>query len=253
MLLGEPPRTPYDLNFSLFGIPVRVHPLFWLVALILGYNGLSDVGSVVTWIIAVFLVIIVHEFGHALTMQAYGFQPWITLYGMGGQASYNPGYGSYQSRGSGPLGQILICLAGPGAGFLLVGVLCLGLILAGHGRDIAIYSIGQIPILPQLRQFPVARIGILLNDVFFIGIFWGLLNLLPIYPLDGGQIAREILLKANPRDGIQQSLWLSVFAAAGMAIFGYVQWNSVFMALFFGYLAFTSYSTLEAYRGRGPW
>ncbi len=252
MLLGEPPRTPYDLNFSLFGIPVRVHPLFWLVTLILGYNN-SDLGSVVTWVIAVFLVIVVHELGHAMTMQAYGFQPWITLYGLGGQASYTPGYGSYQRRGSGPLGQILICLAGPGAGFLLVGVLCLGLTLAGFGRDIVLLSIGQIPIVPQLIQFPVARVGYLLNDVFFIGVFWGLLNLLPIYPLDGGQVAREILLKANPQMGIQQSLWLSIFAAVAMAIFGYVQWGSPFMAMFFGYLAFASYSTLEAYRGRGPW
>jgi len=252
MFLGEPPRTPYDLNFSLFGIPVRVHPLFWLVTLLLGYNS-TDLGSVVSWVIAVFVVIIIHELGHALTMRAYGFQPWITLYGLGGQASYTPGYGSYQRRGSGPLAQILISLAGPAAGFLLVGVLLLGLILAGFGPDIRIYTLGHIPILPQLHQFPIERIRDLLNDVFCIGIFWGLLNLLPIYPLDGGQVAREILVSANPQLGIQQSLWLSVFAAIGMAIYGYTQWQSAFMALFFGYLAFTSYSTLEAYRGRGPW
>ena len=36
MLLGSPEVTPYDLRFRLFRIPIRVHPLFWLIMLILG-------------------------------------------------------------------------------------------------------------------------------------------------------------------------------------------------------------------------
>ena len=40
---------------------------------------LGDVASVLTWIIAVFLSILVHELGHALAMRAYGFRPWIVL------------------------------------------------------------------------------------------------------------------------------------------------------------------------------
>ena len=36
MLLNEPPRTRGDIHFVLFGFPVRIHPLFWLVALLLG-------------------------------------------------------------------------------------------------------------------------------------------------------------------------------------------------------------------------
>ena len=31
-MLAEPNRTPYDLNFRLFGFRVRVHPLFWLIS-----------------------------------------------------------------------------------------------------------------------------------------------------------------------------------------------------------------------------
>ena len=114
MLIGEPPRTPYDLNFSLLGIPVRVHPFFWLVALMLNYR-LGDVASVLTWIAAVFLAILVHELGHASVMRAYGFRPWITLYGFGGLASYDQGQ-AYRSKGSGPLGQVLICSGGSGSG-----------------------------------------------------------------------------------------------------------------------------------------
>ena len=234
MLLGEPPRTQADLNFSLFGIPVRVHPLFWLVTLILGYQS-GDVPSVMTWIVAVFLSILVHEMGHAAVMRAYGFHPWITLYGMGGLASYDQGY-SFRSKGTEPLGQVLICLAGPVAGFLLAAFMVLGVILANHAHVV-----------------PNARVANLLDNMLFICVVWGVVNLLPIYPLDGGQIAREILLKLNSREGIRWSLLLSILAAGMMAAVGFIQWQSWFVALFFGYLAYTSYATLQAYSGRNPW
>jgi stage IV sporulation protein FB len=248
MLIGEPPRTQYDLNFSLLGIPVRVHPLFWLVALMLNYR-LGDVASVLTWIAAVFLAILVHELGHALVMRAYGFRPWITLYSFGGLASYDQGQ-AYRSKGSGPLGQVLICLAGPVAGFLLAAVLVLGLMLAGYGFRLVFGSPFGVDL--DVLGLPNVRLAILLYYIFFICVFWGMINLLPIYPLDGGQIAREILLKVSPRDGIRQSLMLSILAAGAMALFGLTR-QEWFIGIFFGYLAYASYTTLEAYRGRNPW
>lgn len=250
MLLGEPPRTQYDLNFSLVGIPVRVHPLFWLVALILGAHSLSDAGSVLTWIIAVFLSIMVHELGHSLVMRAYGFRPWITLYGLGGQAAYDQG-AAYRSKGSGSLGQIVICLAGPAAGFLLAAVLVLGLMAAGYGDGI--FFVKPFGLRPVVLGLPSDRIADLINQIFFITIMWGMINLLPVYPLDGGQIAREILLVLNPHEGLRQSLMLSIFTAIGMAAVGILQWHSLFVAMLFGFLAFESYTALAAYRGRNPW
>ena len=250
MLIGEPPRTPYDLNFLLLGIPVRIHPFFWLAGLLLGPRQ-GGPPAIFLWIAAVFLAILVHEFGHALVMRAYGFRPWITLYGFGGLASYDQGQ-TFRSKGSGPLGQVLICLAGPAAGFLLAALLVLGLVLAGHGDDLVVVHVWRWVILPWLIQFPNEHLADLINNLFQICVLWGVVNLLPIYPLDGGQIAREILLKANPRDGIRQSLMLSILAAGAMALFGLTR-QDWFIAIFFGYLAYASYATLEAYRGRNPW
>ena len=136
MLLGEPPRTPYDLNFSLFGIPVRVHPLFWLVTLLLGYELAAMPPRCLTWIIAVFSAILVHEMGHALAMRAYGFQPWITLYGMGGLTAYDQGY-CVRLEGLGAAGtdpDLRWRVRWPA--FCWPAVLLAGLILAGHGSDI---------------------------------------------------------------------------------------------------------------------
>ena len=121
MLLGEPARTAGDLNFSLFGIPVRVHPFFWLITLFLGpiRSQRPDIlYAVLAWILAVFISILIHELGHALVQRAYGYRPWITLYGLGGLASYDPA-AVYQPRGSPTVRQILISAAGPGAGFLM--------------------------------------------------------------------------------------------------------------------------------------
>ena len=58
--------------------------------------------------------------------------------------------------------------------------------------------------------FESLDLNMLIFDLLFINIFWGLVNLLPVYPLDGGQIAREVLGLVNPADGLRQSLWLSV-------------------------------------------
>jgi membrane-associated protease RseP (regulator of RpoE activity) len=91
----------------------------------------------------------------------------------------------------------------------------------------------------------------LIVDLLYVNIFWGLVNLLPVYPLDGGQISQEVFQMVNPRDGLRQSLWLSVVVAAVVGVLAYLQWDQLFLALFFGYMAYTSYMTLSAYYGPG--
>ena len=49
-MFSEPPRTPYDLNFPLFGIPVRIHPWFWVAAVMLGANS-PDAVSLLLWVV----------------------------------------------------------------------------------------------------------------------------------------------------------------------------------------------------------
>ena len=42
------------------------------------------------WLAVVTVSILIHELGHAVAIRYYGYRPWITLYGLGGLASYNP-------------------------------------------------------------------------------------------------------------------------------------------------------------------
>lgn len=244
MLLGEPAPTQADLRFSIFGIPVRVHPFFWILGVLLVIRQEPDLKRLLIWLVVVFVSILVHELGHAFMVRFYGGRPWITLTAFGGLCSYQP-----LRRGT--LSNILISVAGPGAGFVLLAFVLAGL----HGAEYTVSPgrlFGLIP-APYIneQEFQSLNLYQLCHDLIFVNFGWGLLNLLPVYPLDGGQISRELFMLGNPREGIKQSLWLSIFTAGGLAFFAITQLNSVFMAMMFGYLGYSSWTTLQRYQGRG--
>ena len=251
MLLGEPQQTPWDLHFSLFGIPVRVHPFFWVVALLLGFGGSPQLIYLLVWVVAVFLAILVHELGHAMVMRSYGFSPTITLYGMGGMASYGSSFGS---RGPDTWGQVLISAAGPGAGFGLAAVIAALVQLAGSGVQLVLIF-NFLPYVVVTETIGSEVFTQFVQDVLYVCVFWGFVNLLPVYPLDGGHIARELLLRANPNTGIRQSLVLSVVSAVAVAAVALVvpEKPQFFLAIMFGFLAYFSYAALQSYRGGGRW
>jgi len=93
----EPSRTPYDLNFQFAGVPIRVHPLFWLATAILGASSLqadsaeSNAGmKLLVWLVVVFVSILIHELGHAFVMRYFGEVPHVVLYLFGGLAISDP-------------------------------------------------------------------------------------------------------------------------------------------------------------------
>lgn len=244
MFLADPPPSPYDLKFRLLGIPVRVHPMFWFVTLLLGLGGSPKLDQMLLWMGAVFVSIVVHEMGHALAARAHGWAPTITLYGFGGLASYRPTYHSTSSR-------LMISAAGPAAGFVFAAAILAGLILSGHRVDFEWPPEGRLPFHWELLA---SRQGnLLVFYLLYVNIFWGLVNLLPIYPLDGGQIARELLDVVSPSDGLRQSLWLSLSVAAVIAVLAVVRLHDNFLAFFFGYLGYLNYTAIQSTFGTGRW
>ncbi len=240
----DPGRTRWVLDFSIFRIPVRVHPFFWLVGLLLGARA-NDPAELIAWMIAFFVAILVHELGHAAAMRAYGFYPSITLYGLGGFTSFGEGAFFRQPRG---LPHIVILAAGPAAGFALAAVMVL--LIAAAGFEVVIrlgLPFGAIVAVRETVGSPA--FSSLINDLFFISVFWGIVNLLPVYPLDGGQIAREVLTAIRPDEGTRWSLMLSLLTATLMAVVAFVQWQSLFGAILFGYFAYLSYAMLTIHGG----
>ncbi len=253
-MLIEPSPTPYDLQFRLFGVPVRVHPFFWVTAVILGSRGFSGevqpMAQLLMWVAVVFVSILVHEMGHALAIRFYGWRPWITLYAFGGLASYEPGYSgyakSYSRRGNATTGQIIISLAGPIAGFLLAALVAAGLFAVG--RMSGFYLFGRPIILGRGGPIENPYLAILTFQLLAVNIYWGLLNLLPVYPLDGGKVSRELFTAFSRRDGYQNSLILSI--AVAVVIAGYAFLNrDIWLCILFGILAYQSYQLLQHHRG----
>ena len=245
MLFHSPTPTRFDLNFSILDIPVRVHPLFWLLAIFLGSSG--GLVSIVIWVFVVFVSILVHEMGHALAFRRYGIGSHIVLHFMGGLAipdstSWGAGFANIAPT---PRQQIVISLAGPMAGFLLAILVIFGVIFSG-GSIAVNFLLGFIPI-PQLTGLSIGgdALRLFIIMMLWVNIFWGLINLLPVYPLDGGQVARNVIIQYDPIDGARKSLWLSAITGAAIALAGFFFLNSVYMALLFGILAFQSYQSLS--------
>lgn len=251
----EPAPSQADIHFRILGFPVRIHPFFWLVTLVLGMQGTAEPKSVLIWVIAVTVSILIHELGHAVWQRRFGGHPRIVLHGVGGLAICDDCDRSSWT-------QIVISLAGPCAGFLFAVVVLLGIALVGHGIALLLGDHFQLKLgaiedptgLPLLgmtflwERFSSMHLNLMLQDLLWINVLWGVVNLLPIYPLDGGRIARELCLRGDVRGGIELSLQISVGAALAMAAVGLFAWRSLFTVLFFGYLAYSSYQTLHSYR-----
>ncbi len=147
------------------------------------------------------------------------------------------------------LADTVIALAGPCAGFLFAGVIFLGLALGGRSPHIGFDP--YMLVYTVWKPFPAQNVNLLLAQMQFINIFWGIINLLPIFPLDGGQVCRALLDKFDPHHGLQQSLIISVVTAVGMAALCFLRFHATFSAIFFGYMAFQNYMLLQQISGGG--
>jgi Zn-dependent protease len=251
-LFQVPGPTRYDLNFSIAGIPVRVHPLFWVLSFLFGFSA-NNILYTFIWVFAIFLSILIHELGHAFAFRYYGLRSSIVLHFMGGltvpeSVSWGSGWANIALR---PREEIVISLAGPFSGFLFAALIILGVVISGGSIGIN-WLLGFIP-LPTLGSLPFggAILSVLIYILLSVNVFWGLINLVPVYPLDGGNVARYALMERDPFDGVRRSLWVSVIAGGIMAVLSLFAFGSVYMALLFGFLAFQSYQTLQAqYGGR---
>ena len=246
MLFQTLPPTRYDLRFSIMGFRVRVHPLFWLVALLLGSSGALI--EIPIWIFVVFVSILIHELGHAFALRRYGIGSQIVLHAMGGLTipESTPWGAGWASVSPSPKQEIVVSLAGPFSGFLFAALVMLGVRLTG-GMLVTSKLFGLIPLpLTAIMPFGGTVLSVFITMLLWVNIFWGGFNLLPVFPLDGGQVARNILIQYDPYDGVRKSIWVSVIAGGIIALYGFIVMRSIYIALLFGLLAFQSYQSLQA-------
>jgi membrane-associated protease RseP (regulator of RpoE activity) len=87
--------------------------------------------------------------------------------------------------------------------------------------------------------------------LLWVNVFWGLINLIPVFPLDGGQVSRALFVEQDPWDGYRKSLWVSVIAGGVMAVVGLIFLGSIWLAFLFGILALQGYMEIQGRGGLG--
>jgi len=159
------------------GIDVRIHATFLLLLVWFGFvyfaeGGYAAMFTGLTFIILLFVCVLLHEFGHALAARAYGINtPDITLLPIGGIARL-------ERMPDKPWQELVVALAGPAVNV----VIAFGLYLV----------IGRFFGLGDLEELAEGR-GNLLTQLLSINVILVVFNLLPAFPMDGGRVLRALL------------------------------------------------------------
>lgn len=207
------------INFSILGIPVSVQPWFWITMAFIG-GGLHASNSqeiilVLVFIFAGFLSILVHELGHAVAIRKYGLPTSITLQAFGGYASYPSGRLDRKQS-------FIVTAAGPAVQFAM------GVVLIAVGRSL------EIP--------PGSLFGPFLTYLIWVSIIWAVLNCLPIYPMDGGQMLAAVL---GPRK--QRLVHLTgAIVAVVIGVAGYLFLGSLLLPIFMALFAWQNWQAYQA-------
>ncbi len=235
-MLSEPVRSPYDWQFFFLGFHVRVTWLFWLISAAWGYDWARVLHEayyrqqretpgmfalLLIWIGVSFVSILIHELGHSLAKRWYGISSYIVLYHFGG-LSITDGAGSWRRpHRRGHWDQVVISAAGPvfqmAFGLLVAAIaIAFGLTVGTTGSILS----GWLPI-PNGFTPNNAALMALIDFSIYMSIFWALLNLLPVLPLDGGQIAQGLIGQYQNSNGVQEATILSVVVSALVALYGF--------------------------------
>ncbi len=210
------------VRFSIFGIQIEVQPFFWVTLVILGgaldANSAAAIINTGLFVIAGFISILVHELGHALTARKFGAYSAITLQAFGGYAAYS---GVRLNR----LQSFGVTAAGPALQLLLGLTVCF---IWMH--------------LPDLN----ANGDYFMVMLMKISIFWAILNLLPVLPLDGGQMLHAAL---GPQR-IKTTLRVTIVVATVVGLTVFKRTHSLIFPLFLGMFAWQAYQALRESRWR---
>ncbi|MEI6675528.1 MAG: site-2 protease family protein [Verrucomicrobiota bacterium] len=205
------------IRFLLLGIPVQIQPWFWISLAIIGggdsANTRDGILRLALFILAGLISILVHEFGHALAGRAFGARSEITLEAFGGMASFA---GARFTRPQ----HFLVTAAGPAAQMLFGAIIYL-----------------SIPDLFHLTS-PAGHFWRVLTGISLV---WAIINLLPVLPLDGGQLVNALLGPAR----IKLTLWITIVTAVGAALLILVATHKILFPLFLGLFVWQAWQALK--------
>ena len=195
-------------------IPIAIHPFFWLFAGFIGWFYTRSLPGMLVWVGIIFFSVLIHEFGHALTAIAFRQRVQIQLVALGGLTSFEgPKLRFWQ--------QFLITFNGPLFGFFL-------------------FLFATAFLQMDLSNYPL--IHSILKATQMANLFWTVINLLPVLPLDGGQLLRIVLEAAFGLKGFKAALLVGAVIAALFSFYFFISQAMLAGAIFFLF-AFQSFDS----------
>lgn len=206
------------LQFRVAGVPVRIDPLFFVVMGMFGLAGGRRGWLILEWLVVAGVSILVHEMGHALAFRRFGSRPEIVLHGFGGATT-----GTAQP----PVRSMVVSVAGPLTGF----------------------AVGFAALLVARAVTPTDSelVEAILVDLIFVNIAWGVFNLLPILPLDGGNIVASFFERTTGDTTQRKARIVSVATAVAVGVVG-LAYGQPFVALLAALFGSQNFRSLGADR-----
>jgi Zn-dependent protease len=217
---GSAPTTRTPSGFRVLGFPVHVRAGFVIFMVLIAALHGSAYGLWLAGALAVFTL--VHELGHAVVARSAGADAEISLEFMAGFASYRP---------TRPISfgvQALIALAGP-----LVHIAAGTAVLAALGHQ------------PFERPDVDASLAL---AVWWAGPVIGALNLIPVLPLDGGNVVTSLLERVVGGRARRVMLYVSIAITGAVAVSTALSERTRPFTIFIGFVLLLQLQALSAER-----
>lgn len=200
-------------------LSLSIHPLFWLFAALLGYLWSHTLVGTLIWIVVIFVSVLVHELGHALTGLLFKQQVHIQLLMFGGMTTRSgPSIRLWK--------EFILTLNGP---------------VAGYALSAAAFGIWYV------LQPTSPIIHVMLSSFVWINLFWSTVNLFPVLPLDGGHLLRIVLEAIFGAKGTAYALLVGVILGGAITVAAFIVGWILVGAVFF-LLTFESFRGWMSYR-----
>lgn len=215
--LGSIRGTSIDVDFNFVFLV-----LFFVV---LNYNPKLGIHYALIWIPILFLSVLIHELAHAAMIGTFGFgASQIVLTGMGGV--------TMNKRKARPWQDMLISLAGPGASFALYFMadwVANNVAVAQTDRMLVVF----VPLLALANGF------------------WGVFNLIPVPPLDGGHATRDFFrMFLAERTAFIVAIWIAIVVGAMVAI-GALVLRQFFIGLYIAWFVYMAFQQWRYFKRHG--
>jgi Zn-dependent protease len=216
--LGSIRGTSIDVDFSFF--------ILILLFVVLNYNAQLGIQYALIWIPVLFISVLIHELAHAAAIGMFGFgASQIILGGMGGV--------TINARQAKPWQDMLISVAGPASSF---GIWFLMRVIATG--------------LPQYKNDPM--LAVLVPVLAWANLAWGLFNLIPTPPLDGGHATRDFFrMFLSERTAFIVATWIAIIIGGAIAVYFFAARRQFFIAFYIAWFVFMAFQRWQDFQKYG--